>query len=143
MKVFLSGPIKDLSYALATNWRNKVCDRLRPIGITCLSPLRNKKYLKDQDNITSELNNIRTHFYENKFDIMNSDIILVNLSEGKEISIGSLFELAWGHLLNKYCVVVMNEISPYRNHFFIKEAASIIFEKLDDAVDYIAETFGG
>lgn len=105
--------------------------------------MRNKEYLKNVDKIVDTTQtDFKELFQRDKFDCLNSDIILVNLLNRKSTVIGSLFELAWGYLSNKYCIVVVQKDSIYYTHPFVRETASVLFDDLEDAVDYIAATFG-
>jgi hypothetical protein len=146
--VYLAGPIRGLAYDSAIGWRQDVEAKLDDVGIKCLSPMRNKELIKTVDKILDSYENMNGYsskdiFNRDKFDIINSDILLFNFLNRKVSIIGSLFELAWGHLLNKYCIVVVNKDSIYAKHPFVKESACIMFENLDEAVDYIAKLYGG
>ena len=146
-KVYLCGPIRGLSYDEAIGWRNKTREKLGPLGFECLSPMRNKQLISSEEKITDSYDNLSggysSHeiFARDRFDVSQSDIILANFLNRKVTIIGSLFEIAWGYLLGKYIVVVVQKDSIY-HHPFIREAASAMFEDLDEAVDYIAATFG-
>ena len=145
--VYLAGPIRGLTHEEASGWRLDVIEKLKDAGIKCLSPMRNKELIKDAGRITDSYENLKGYsshdlFNRDKFDIMCSDIILFNLLNKKVTIIGSLFELAWGHLLGKYCIVVVSDDSIYAKHPFIKESASIMFNNLDEAVDYIRSCYG-
>jgi len=145
--VYLGGPIRSLSYDEAINWRISTAKYLNDIGIECLSPMRGKELIKEVDKITDSYEDIKGYssseiFARDKFDIKRSNILLFNLLNRKGSIIGSLFELAWGHLLGKYCIVVGEKDSVYAKHPFVKESASIMFADLDKAIDYIGEIYG-
>ena len=145
--VYLGGSIRGLSYEEAIKWREEASKRLSDVGIKSLSPMRNKGLINDEQKITNSYDNLKGYsskdlFMRDKFDVIRSDIILINILNQKVVLIGSLFELAWGHLLNKYCIVVVNPNSVYAKHPFIKESASIMFDDLDEAIDYICASFG-
>lgn len=147
MRVYLGGPIRGLSYEEAIGWRDKTIDKLNEVGIKCYSPMRHKEKIKDIEKIIGFDGAMPGYsgqdiFQRDKFDVTRSDILLFNFLNKKVSIIGSLFELAWGNLLNKYCVVVVSKDSIYYKHPFIKESASIIFEDLDEAVDYIGVCYG-
>ena len=147
MTVYLGGPIRSLSYNEAINWRISAAKYLNDIGIKCLSPMRGKELLKDVDKITDSYEDLKGYssseiFARDKFDIKRSNILLFNLLNRKGSIIGSFFELAWGHLLGKYCIVVIEKDSIYAKHPFVKESASIMFGNLDEAIDYIGAIYG-
>ncbi len=145
--VYLAGPIRGLSFDEAIEWRNKAIDRLAQVDIECLSPMRNKELISEVEKITDSYDDIKGYsskeiFLRDKFDIMNSDILLFNFLNRKVSIIGSLFELAWGYLMNKYCVVVVDKDSIYAKHPFVKESSSIIFNDLEEATEYICKCYG-
>lgn len=147
LTVYLGGPIRGLSYQEASDWRNEAIRRLSDVGMKCLSPMRNKELIKDEEKITDSYESLKGYsskdiFNRDKFDVINSDILLFNFTNRKVSIIGSLFELAWGHLLGKYCVVAVDKESIYAKHPFVKESASIMFENIDEAIDYVAKCFG-
>jgi len=67
-----------------------------------------------------------------------SDVVFLNFSEAERVSIGCMMELAWAYQLRKHTVVVM----PAGNihiHSFVKEAADIIFETYEEAIEYLVK----
>ena len=145
--VYLGGPIRGLSYDEASNWRNQAIERLSEVGIECLSPMRGKELIKEESKITDSYENLKgcsskDIFNRDKFDVSRSDILLFNFTNRKVSIIGSLFELAWGHLLGKYCVLAVDKESIYAKHPFVKESASIIFDNIEDAIDYVGKCYG-
>jgi len=147
MIVYLGGPIRGLAYDSAIAWRVEAEKKLGENGFICLSPMRNKELIKTEEKITDSYDGLKGYsskdiFNRDKFDIFQSDILLFNFLSHKVSIIGSLFELAWGHLLGKYCVLVVSDESIYAKHPFIRESASIVFSKMEDAVDYIVKCYG-
>jgi hypothetical protein len=147
MTVYLGGPIRGLSYFEAISWRLAAEERLSDVGMRCLSPMRGKELIKDEEKITDSYEDLKGYsskdiFSRDKFDVSRSDILLFNFTNRKVSIIGSLFELAWGHLLGKYCVVAVDKESIYAKHPFVKESASIMFENIEEAIDYVAKCFG-
>ena len=145
--VYLGGPIRSLSYNEAIKWRISADKYFNDVGIKCLSPMRGKEYLKEVDKITDSYKDLKGYssseiFERDKFDIKRSNILLFNLLNRKGSIIGSFFELAWGHLLGKYCIVVVENDSVYAKHPFVKESASIMFDNLDEAIYYVGKIYG-
>jgi hypothetical protein len=64
------------------------------------------------------------------------DIVLVDLSNIKNVSIGCCMELAWAQDNDKHTIVVM-EKSNIHMHAFVLEAADIVFEQLEEALEYL------
>lgn len=147
-RVYLAGAITGCSYKGCTEWREQVAKELEEAGFIPYSPMRGKAYLKSRKSIPAICDDVNyyssTHviFCRDKFDVMNADIIVANLLGAEIASIGTMMELAWGHLLGKFVVVVMEEKGNVHNHAFVREASSIIVNNLEEAVDYIKATFG-
>jgi hypothetical protein len=142
------------------DWRLAVSKYLNTYSIKCLNPLRGKEVLNKVVNgdttfqaayNTSEnqymgvalqpfitLDGI---FSRDKFDIMRSDLLLVNFLGTEKVSIGSICEIAWGHLLGKYILIVM-EPDNIHYHGFITKCASIVMDNLTAAVELIPVIFG-
>lgn len=146
-KVYLAGSIRGLSYEEATQWRIDATTYLGKYGIECISPMRNKGLLVKEKKITNAYDMEGGYtpaelYRRDKFDIIHSDIILVNLLHTKNTPIGTTFELAWGTLLDKYCVVVVDKESIFSTHPFVIGSASVKFDNMDKALEYIGEVFG-
>jgi len=69
---------------------------------------------------------------------MQSDILYANFLGATRVSIGSMFELAWGSDNKKQVIVVMEKDNIHR-HAFVLEAATIIFETTEEAQDYLQQ----
>ena len=110
-----------------------------------LSPMRGKAFLKAEKSLKDSYDSTRvasTHaiFMRDKYDSTRSDFLLLNLLGAEIISVGSIMELAWAHLSGLFCIVIM-ENNNIHVHSFVREAASIIFDDLDEGVDYLIKTF--
>jgi nucleoside 2-deoxyribosyltransferase len=68
--------------------------------------------------------------------VRNCDIILTDLTGMTRNSIGCCMEMAWASLLGKHSIVVMEKENPHR-HAFVLEAADIVFETLEEAIEYL------
>jgi len=82
------------------------------------------------------LANNHSIFERDRWMVEQSDIILANLTGATRASIGSMFELAWASILGKYVVVVMEKQNVHR-HAFVLQAADVIFEDAETAVEYL------
>ena len=65
-----------------------------------------------------------------------ADIVFVDLSNSVFTSIGCMFELAWAYELRKHVVVVVPEENIHQ-HAFVLQAADIIFETTEEALNYL------
>lgn len=138
MKVYLAGPITGESYKSATDWRQYMIDYL-PNGITALSPLRGKYYLEKFKDIADSYENIslsssRGITTRDRFDVMSSDVIFVNLLGAKSVSIGTVMEIAWADILRKPIILVMEDESNIHEHAMIREVVGFRVNNIDDGI---------
>lgn len=144
MRVYLSGPISDQAFKTATTWRDNAAAFLLKLGLTPLDPLRGKSFLSSQKKIEREIyeamhNPIlsdKALFSRDHQDVETADVVLVNLTEAKKVSIGTMFELAWAAHLRKLTVIAMGDGNVH-DHPFVRESG-IIFPTVEEALDYIA-----
>jgi len=140
-RVYLSGPISGSSWDEATEWRVELRDRLEKTGLyDCQDPLRGKQHLQGEEAIENTsfegVDGYLTLFKRDRWDVKQCDIVFINLTNSEQVSIGSMFELAWAHELDKYNIVVMEKDSIHW-HTFVHKAASIVFTDYDEAVKYM------
>jgi len=142
LKVYLCGGIQGLSYEKCVKWRNDVSECLNQFGIEPLSPMRGKAFLQREESIKDsyERNKMSTKaaiFARDKWDCLRADFILCNLLKATSVSIGSMFELAWGQDHGKYIIVVMEDEGNPHIHGFVQEASSLTLPTLDEAVRHL------
>jgi nucleoside 2-deoxyribosyltransferase len=140
-KVYLSGPIKGLSYNHAVEWREYAKRYLEDNNIKGVSPMRGKEYLEGTKSLDSEkdpnvLGSDRSLWCRDYNDVHTADVLLVNLEDSNGVSIGTVFEIAWAKEMKKPVIVVMPQ-NNIHNHPFIREATSLFFTDLDDALAYV------
>lgn len=139
--VYLAGPIKGLSFDSATNWRTNFISYLGHYGITALSPLRSKDYLKSETELKEFypdhfLSQSKTLFTRDHFDVHRSDLIVVNFLGATKVSIGTVAELGMAYAYNKPVIVIMEEGNVH-DHSFVKEIATTVVPKEQNALDLI------
>ena len=143
LSCYLAGPISGKVYKEASSWRDKAEATLTREGFTVYNPLRGKSFLssKQHSSILSapfepvELSD-RAIRKRDKMDVINSDIILINLMDATEVSIGTVGEIFWAEDRNKLIVIAMPENDTIHNHPFIRDVA-IIFPSLKEALNYV------
>ena len=145
LTVYLCGPITGTSYEECTDWRNYAVKFLEDKGFTVIDPMRGKYYLAKETDIKDAYEGTlhsgkHTIYKRDRFSVVKSDIIFCNLLGANSVSIGSVSEIAWGDLLHKFVVVIMEE-GNIHNHAFIKEAATNTMPTLDEGLDYLVEIF--
>ena len=137
--VYLSGPITGKNYYEVVAFFNKHKDNLP--GCVVMHPMLGKEFLHNEKKLKAEgLKDPRVTnhaIYErDKWMVSKADIILVDLSTATQVSIGTVFEVAWAALLNKLVVMILPKENINR-HSFMLEAADVVFETAKEAYDYI------
>lgn len=110
--VYLAGPITGLSFEGCVDWREYAIKELNKVGITGLSPMRAKDYLKTEtivgdsyeDTVLSSSRGITTR---DRWDTTRCDVILANFLGAEKVSIGTVMELAWADAYRIPSIVVM------------------------------------
>jgi nucleoside 2-deoxyribosyltransferase len=74
--------------------------------------------------------------------VTQADVVLVDLTGTKRVSIGCTCELAWAHQLRRHTVVVM-EAGNVHEHAFTFECADVLVGSLAAAVKYLREVRNG
>ena len=124
-RVYLAGPITGLSYSGCTDWRKFAKDELKKYGILGVSPMRAKEYLNKEKNISDSypekiLSCDRGITTRDRFDVMTSNLILVNFLGAKEKSIGTVGEIFWADAFRKPIVTIMEKDGNPHDHSMIR-----------------------
>ena len=146
--VYLSGPISDMTYKSASDWREALTGIFTHNGLRVLDPMRGKSFLSNQKSIKREVYEAMARpdlsdkalVNRDHADVANADIVLVNLLPATKVSIGTMFELAWAMHQRKIVVILMQEGNPH-DHPFVRESG-VIFERMDEAVQYVLSSQG-
>lgn len=141
-----------MTYDESVSWTDYAIDMLaycetgfgaEPTGILGYKPLRGKQYLQNMGELApviSKPSNLATNkaiVGRDKFDVMTCDAMLVNLLGAKRVSIGTMFEMAWCHLLQKPQVVVMEKEGNLHEHAFVLECGTHYTDSLDEGIRII------
>lgn len=139
IKVYLAGPIRGLAYVYAVSWREYVADQLWP-EITGYSPMRGKESLSDSQNMDErELVTDDPVFtpkdivHRDFHDVRTCDLLFVNLLDAKQVSIGTVSEIAAAYTLQKPIILVMEE-GGIHDHPFVTEPSLYWVGNLDKAI---------
>jgi nucleoside 2-deoxyribosyltransferase len=150
--VYLAGPITGLSYADALDWRAQVRERLASTAphVRCIDPMRAKQHLASVEKIgphghSGALLDSHAVVARDLWDVDRSDVILMNLSGAREVSVGSMVELGRATVRGKFVIVVLpaeetGSESEHRNphdHLFVHELASTVVKGLEDALTLV------
>jgi nucleoside 2-deoxyribosyltransferase len=78
----------------------------------------------------------KSFFGRDKWMVQQADIVFADLTDAKQISIGTTMELAWAHMLGKYTITVLPPGNCH-DHAFIHQASVTIFPDTDAAILYL------
>ena len=149
--VYLAGPITGCSYEGCVDWREYAIKELAAVGITGLSPMRAKDYLKSESIVGDSyedtvLSSSRGIITRDRWDTTRSDIILANFLGAEQVSIGTVMEIAWADLAR---VPIIMAIEPseleatgpapsqgnVHEHSMLREAAGFRVETLEEGLN--------
>lgn len=146
MKVYLAGPISDLTFEVANSWREVATEALHKEGVEALSPLRtgDKEFTGPGGvRVTGETLDIGPMFTDrgimvrDHWDVSRCDAVLIYLLHAEIVSIGTSMELAWAYAYRKPVVVVMEKEGNLHDHPMIREAIDYRVSNLEDAIEQI------
>lgn len=144
--VYLAGPITGLTFKDCTDWRQGAIQELAAVGIKGVSPMRCKDYLEDVGVISGhgreyfrmhQLSTPKGVVTRDCYDVHRSDVLLVNLWNAQQVSIGTMFELAWSFHKRTPIVAVMREHGCLHDHMFVHQAISYRHNTMEDAIQTV------
>jgi len=142
-QVYLAGPITGLTYDGAEDWRGHVRRELERVGVTGLSPLRAKEFLRGIPALTADckeygklncMSSPRGITTRDRRDATTCDVLFVNLLGAKIVSIGTVMEIAWADAYRIPIVVAMEETGNPHEHAMIAESIGFRVATLDEAI---------
>lgn len=142
MIIYIAGSISGQSGEKVISYFNNTRAKLESLGFAVLSPMTAKGFFRNEIKFKAQgyNNPVSTNhaiIERDRWMVGMCDILYCNLTMAQIVSIGSVMELAWGHQLGKHTVVSMQDDNIHR-HAFVLEAADIIFETHQEAMDYLA-----
>ena len=141
-KIYVAGPISGMSYDEVQKYFKTTSHKLEQLGYDVLTPMIGKSALRTElklrtKDYTYPISTNHAIFGRDQWMVRQSDIILCNLeNSGERVSIGSMMELAWASMLGKHIIVVLPKNNIHQ-HAFVLEAADIIYETYDEALEYL------
>lgn len=134
--VYISGPIAGCTWDEATSWRNQIVDLLPECDVR--NPMRGKEFLKWQKQMPhtaddTPISSQRAIVMRDHWDVKNSNVLIVNLGDAKQVSIGTCFELAWAWSYRIPAILIMEDGNP-NDHPFIREASYVQVNSLSEAI---------
>jgi len=130
--VYLSGPMGGCSFHEMADWRAYVEERLNSSTLKCLVPTRS---------FTATSVPVETDKWINRrdyFDCVRSQCILVNFKGMKNISIGTIMEIAWAYQKQIHIVCVTDPDGP-QNHPMVKDSITHEVSSLDEGIAAVKE----
>jgi nucleoside 2-deoxyribosyltransferase len=142
LKIYLAHPISGLSADEVYEYYDKAVRELKD-NFEILYPMLGKRYLRNEIKFKAEgyQNPVNTNHAikeRDKWMIQESDIVFIDFTGSKIVSMGCCMELAWADLLGKHTIVVLEKGNIHR-HAFILDSADIVFETYDEAIEYLKE----
>ena len=142
MKVYCAHAISGLSGEEVISYYENITEELSKLGCDVYYPMIAKGYFRPEKEF-------KAHGYEGKpvssnhaiyerdtWMVSMCDILFLDLTNTKNVSIGSIMELALASHCKKHTIVVMEENNIHQ-HCFVIEAADIIFNNIANAKEYL------
>lgn len=141
MKIYLAHPISGLSADVVFNYYDQTSRHLKENGIKVFSPMVAKDFLRNEIEFKplgyqQPCTTNHALYNRDRWMVEMSDIVYANFMLADKVSIGMVMEIAWASLLRKHVVITMPENSIH-SHAFVHEAANVVFNNHEDAMDYI------
>lgn len=147
MEIYLARPISGQSYETVVDYYKETSDTLKALGYDVLCPMTGKQYLRNEISFKAAGygNPVSTNhaiIERDRWMVKKADVVYAYLSNATITSIGTCMELAWVHDAGKHTIVVMEQGNIHR-HAFVLEAADIVFETHEEAIEYLTLLING
>lgn len=144
MKVYLAGPMTGCHIPEAVGKRRGTASLFKQAGWEVRDPTRGETIEDTAFDALARHSYAppRAVFNRDVADVRWCDVLFVDLVGARTVSIGTMCEIGMAYALGKY-IVVVDEPGSRHNHLFVRQAASIMFAYVDDAIRYLTEVYGG
>ena len=136
--VYLAGPIRGLSYKESMNWREKAIEELAKYNIRGISPMRMREELANETSLKEHYEHAahssKRIITRDRMDVFGCKVVLANLLDTKEISIGTMVEYGWADAARKPVVTVIEKEGNPHDHGFIREISGYRVETLEEGL---------
>jgi len=130
-KIYLCGPIKDLSLTEASEWRNNAKKAFENLFIY-LDPMR-RDFRDDEFDSRNEIVQL------DKADIINADVLLVNATKP---SWGTAMEIMFANKHHKIIIAFTGDETKNASPWLVYHSTRL-FKTMNEAINYIFEQIGG
>ncbi len=138
MTIYLAHPMTGLTSEEVFRYYDTVTERLKKHNL--YSPVMAKDYLREHDKLAktfpAPLSTAKAIYHRDSWMINESNAVLCDFTDAKEISIGCCMKLALANAWRKHVVCVMDE-NNIHYHPFVTECCDVIFGTLDEAIEYL------
>jgi nucleoside 2-deoxyribosyltransferase len=145
--VYLAGPIDGCTYESCTNWREDAIQQLAKDGITGLSPMRAKEFLKIHQKIIDKIHNNHPLTSDSGittrdiWDVRRCDAILFNLLGAEKVSIGTMIEYGWASAFNKPIITIIEKEGNIHEHSIVRQLSGYRIDNLESGLNIIRALF--
>lgn len=141
MKIYIAGSISGKDVSEVFIYFMEYRKLLKSWGYTVLNPMTAKGHLRTEKIFKAKdyrhpISTNRAIIGRDRWMVGQADIVFVDLADAEHVSIGSVMEIAWAYELRKHIVVVIPENNIHQ-HGMLLQAADIVFEKTEDALNYL------
>jgi nucleoside 2-deoxyribosyltransferase len=151
--VYLAGPMTGLTFEQMIGWRKTATKRLRKAGWTVLSPIVGQLTGKNaQPKGTINMDSARSgpgqeerrpigrvssaFVTQDRLYVKKVDVVLAHLLDAPNVSIGTVWEMAWADALDKQLVTVVTPGSVH-DHAFVRRRSNVFVPTLEEALEYL------
>ena len=140
-KIYLVHPISGLSADVVFEYYKDTEAKLTEMGYDVLTAMYGKSYLRCEKEFRAsgyKMPCTTNHaiYQRDHWMTEQADIIYANFLRAKQVSVGSMMELAWASHMRKHVIVTMQDDNVHA-HAFVYEAASIVYQTHEDAMNYL------
>jgi nucleoside 2-deoxyribosyltransferase len=148
MRVYLARSITGCTFEEVMAYYVETMGVLRGFGFEVLHPMCGKHYLGAEAGVlraggyAQPLSSNRAIVGRDRWMVKQSDVVLAYLSGARQVSIGTVCELAWAFDAGKHVIVVM-ESGNVHEHAFILQCADVVFGTIGEALAYLGKLAEG
>lgn len=141
MKIYIAGSISGKTREEVTKYFSETKALFENWGFTVFNPMTGKGHLRTEKIYQAKdyrhpISTNRAIIGRDRWMVGQVDIVYMNLASAEFASIGSMFELAWAYDMHKHIVAVIPQDNIHQ-HAFVLQAADIVFQNTEEALDYI------